>query len=69
MTCYDNIMDVIINFLTDAAKIIFGSAVVGFFIPGIVGNVSATLFLGGILVTITFLFFAAFLSKQKQTRT
>ena len=59
-------MDVIINFLIDAAKIIFGSAVVGFFIPGIVGDISTTLFLGGIFVTITFLLLAASLSKRMQ---
>jgi hypothetical protein len=38
-------MDVIINFLTDAAKIIFGSAVVGFFIPSFGGHISNSIFI------------------------
>lgn len=59
-------MDVIINFLTDAAKIIFGSAVVGFFIPGIAGSISFVLFVGGLFATISMLTFAAILSHKNK---
>ena len=59
-------MAVIIDFLTDAAKIVFGSAVVGFFIPGVSGEVNQQMFIGGIMVTAIFLFLAAVLSEQIQ---
>lgn len=58
-------MDVIINFLTDAAKIIFGSAVVGFFIPSFGGHVSNSIFIGGAGITVLFLAIAVALSRIK----
>lgn len=57
-------MSVIVDFLTDAAKIIFGSAIVGFFIPGISGSVTTTAFFSGIVTTAGFLVFASVLSKN-----
>lgn len=59
-------MAVIIDFLTDAAKIVFGSAVIGFFIPGVTGEVTKTMFAAGSIVTAVFLILAVILSKQVQ---
>ena len=56
-------MEIIVNFLGDASKIIFGSAVVGFFIPGLAGRVTAVTFIAGSLATIFFLWLAVLLSK------
>jgi len=57
-------MNVIVDFLTDSAKIIFGSAVVGFFIPGVSGQITNSIFVSGILTTAVFLGTAVILSKQ-----
>lgn len=57
-------MAVIIDFLTDAAKIVFGSAVVGFFIPGVAGDITRNIFLGGSIATAILLILAVTLSKQ-----
>ncbi|MBI2454222.1 MAG: hypothetical protein HYV54_01440 [Parcubacteria group bacterium] len=59
-------MSVIIDFLTDGAKIVFGSTVVGFFIPGITSEVTKTMFIAGGIVTAVFLILAVILSKQVQ---
>ncbi|MBI2465798.1 MAG: hypothetical protein HYV66_01035 [Candidatus Sungbacteria bacterium] len=59
-------MEVVVDFLTDASKIIFGSAVVGFFIPGLSGEITATMFFGGISATMVFLTLAAILSRKIQ---
>ncbi len=59
-------MGVIIDFLTDGAKIVFGSAVVGFFIPGVPGEITKTMFIAGGIVTAMFLILAMILSKQVQ---
>jgi len=61
-------MEVITDFLTDSAKIVFGSAVIGFFIPGIVGPISSNVFIGGTIATFTLLFFAVALSTIKRTK-
>ena len=61
-------MEIIVNFLGDTAKIIFGSAVVGFFIPGLVGKVTVATFIIGGLATIFFLWLAVLLSKLKKKR-
>ena len=58
-------MDIIIGFLADAAKIIFASAVVGFFVPSFGGNVSNSIFIGGAGITILFLAIAVALSRIK----
>lgn len=61
-------MEVIVNFLTDSAKIVFGSAVIGFFIPGIVGPISLAVFASGAIATIVLLFLAVIISNiSKQT--
>ena len=57
-------MNVIIDFLTDAAKIIFGSAVVGFFVPSISGEIIKAMFFGGATATLVFLVLAAVLSNK-----
>jgi len=57
-------MEIIINFLTDAAKIVFGSAVVGFFIPGLSGKITWVVLLGGVGATAGFLTLAVSLSKR-----
>lgn len=63
----DKIMNIIVDFLKDAAKIVFGSAVVGFFIPGLAdGGVKIGVFFGGIVATVTFLILAVVLSKLKK---
>ena len=59
-------MTVIIDFLTDAAKIVFGSAVIGFFIPGLTSEITKTMLFGGVVVTAVFLVLAVVLSKQMQ---
>ncbi len=41
-------MEVVIDFFGDAAKIVFASAVVGFFIPGFSKEVAGTTLLGGL---------------------
>lgn len=55
-------MEVITDFLTDSAKIVFGSAVIGFFIPGIVGPISPVTFAGGAVATALLLTLAVILS-------
>ncbi|MEK7621977.1 MAG: hypothetical protein AAB415_02245 [Patescibacteria group bacterium] len=63
-------MEIIINFLSDAAKIVFGSAVVGFFIPGLSDKITWAVLLGGVGVTAGFLTAAVSLSKRlKQSKT
>ncbi|OGF49363.1 hypothetical protein A3G55_01690 [Candidatus Giovannonibacteria bacterium RIFCSPLOWO2_12_FULL_44_25] len=57
-------MEVITDFLTDSAKIVFGSAVIGFFIPGIVGPISLTTFAGGAVATTALLTLATLLSTK-----
>jgi len=61
-------MEIIINFLGDSAKIIFGSAVVGFFIPGLAGKVTLVTFVTGSLLTFVFLWLAVVLSRLKKKK-
>lgn len=57
-------MKIIIDFLKDGAKIVFGSVIVGFFIPGLSGNISLATFLGGILATMFCLIAAIVLTNK-----
>lgn len=57
-------MNVLVDFFTDSAKIIFGSAVIGYFIPSISGNVSSPMLISGIAATGMFLGIASLLSKR-----
>ncbi|MEK7560256.1 MAG: hypothetical protein AAB522_03075 [Patescibacteria group bacterium] len=57
-------MKVIVDFLTDSAKIVFGSAIIGFFIPGISGAITIQAFVGGVFTTIVFLTTASLLDKR-----
>ena len=58
-------MQIIVEFLRDAAKIVFGSAIVGFFIPGLAGDVSFRTFVGGVVSTMVLLVLAVILSRRK----
>ena len=61
-------MEVVTDFLTDSAKIVFGSAVIGFFIPGIVGPISLAVFASGAIATNVLLSLAVIISNiSKQT--
>lgn len=60
-------LKVVANFLLDGAKIIFGSLVVGVFVPGASGEIPWTTFLSGIGLTITFLGISAALTKTYKT--
>ena len=63
-------MEIIINFLGDASKIVFGSTVVGFFIPNLSGKITWAVLWGGVGVTVGFLILAVSLSKKlKQSKT
>jgi len=55
------------NFLLDGAKIIFGSLVVGAFVPTATGNISWVTFASGLLVIVVFLLLATNLSKSFKT--
>lgn len=57
-------MKIIIDFLSDSAKIVFGSAVIGFFIPGISGAITTQAFVGGVFTTVVFLTTATLLDKK-----
>lgn len=57
-------MIIIIDFLKDGAKIVFGSAVVGFFIPSITGTITRGVFWGGVVATIFLLGLAIVLAKK-----
>lgn len=48
-------LDKISNYLMDLSKILFGSAVVGFFIPGFSGQVNLSIFVVGLILSTTFL--------------
>jgi len=59
-------MEVIIGFLRDAAKIMFGSVIVAFFVPTLGGQVTWLGFGGGIIATAVCLMLAIILSKKKK---
>lgn len=61
---YPEQFKIIANFLLDGAKIIFGSLVVGAFVPSAAGNISWITFTGGLLAIAVFLSLAANLSKS-----
>jgi len=64
---YSEQIKVIANFLLDGAKIIFGSLVVGAFVPSITGNVSWSTVAFGLIAIAIFLFFAANLPKLSKS--
>lgn len=51
------------NFLSDGAKIIFGSMVIGVFVPGASGEIPWFTFIVGIVLTVSFLVLSIILSK------
>ena len=51
------------NFLSDGAKIIFGSMVIGVFVPSASGAIPWFTFIIGIILTASFLISAIILSK------
>ncbi|MBA3047303.1 hypothetical protein KKC83_01460 [Patescibacteria group bacterium] len=53
-------IEIIANFLNDAAKIVFASIVVGFFVSS---EISLPIFFGGMSVTVVFLIFTIIISK------
>ena len=59
----NNQSSVVSNFLLDSAKIIFGSLVIGVFVPSAGGEVPWLTFVVGILMTVSFLISAIKLSK------
>ena len=61
-------MKIISDFLSDIAKIVFGSAVVGYFLPGFAGEVSFRIFIGGLLSTVLSLVLAVKLSNNNKIR-
>lgn len=54
------------NFLLDGAKIIFGSLVIGVFIPSASGKIPWLTFVAGIILTLSFLIIAIKLSNQNK---
>jgi hypothetical protein len=54
----------ILNFVIDSAKIIFGSLVIGVFVPSISGEISWSTFIIGVIMTLTFLGISLFLSSK-----
>lgn len=54
---------VVSNFLLDSAKIIFGSLVIGVFVPSASGNIPWITLVVGILMTLGFLTLSARLAK------
>jgi len=56
------------DFLLDSSKILFGSLVVGAFLPGTTGPVSWVTFVIGIFLTISFLIVAIILSKPLKNK-
>ncbi len=65
---YSEQVKIISNFLADSAKIIFGSLVVGVFIPSASGEKPWLTFALGILLTITFLSISILLSKPPKQK-
>lgn len=56
-------LKIVSNFLSDGAKIIFGSLVIGVFLPNASGEKPWLTFLLGIVLTVAFLFIAILLTK------
>ena len=55
----DKQSNVVSNFLLDGAKIIFGSLVIGVFVPSASGEVPWVTLVAGILLTLSFLILSA----------
>jgi len=51
------------QYFSDLSKITFGSAVLGFFVPGAVGSITIPIFIGGILATAVCLMFSIILLR------
>lgn len=62
-------LKVIANFLLDGAKIIFGSLVIGVFVPSATGSVPWFTFLFGVLSTAVSLGAAVYLVKTVKEKT
>ena len=58
-------VNLVVGFLSDAAKIIFASLVVGIFVPGTTGEFPWLTFLLGLVITGAFLYSAIYLTKSK----
>lgn len=58
-----NQINLLSQYFSDLSKIIFGSAVLGFFLPGIVGAITIPVFWGGIVATVSCLLFSMNLLK------
>jgi len=56
-------LETVSNFFVDGAKILFGSLVVGVFVPGASGKAPWLTFIIGVGVTVVFLALAAKLAK------
>ena len=54
------------DFFSDLAKIIFGSAIIGFLIPGINGNVNVKDFFTGAILAFAFLIFGIYFLKNHE---
>jgi len=61
-------MRVIVSFLLDGAKILFGSLVVGVFVPSAAGAIPWATFVTGLGLTAAFLAIAVVLSKTPISR-
>ena len=57
-------LKIISNFFLDGAKIIFGSLVVGVFVPGISTETPWHVFIAGITLTLMLLIFSVYLIKK-----
>jgi len=54
------------KFFSDLAKILFGSAVVGFLIPGFSGNVTAFVFITGALSSVGLFLLSVIILKNEE---
>jgi len=61
-------LEVVSDFFLDGAKIIFGSLVVGVFVPGAAGKIPWLICAIGVAVTMLFLTVAAMLAKTASSK-
>lgn len=61
-------LEVVADFFLDGAKIIFGSLVVGVFVPSAAGQIPWLICAVGLAVTVLFLTIAATLSKAASSK-
>lgn len=59
-------LKVVVNFLNDCAKIIFGSLVIGVFLPNAPGKIPWITFITGLITTGVFFFSAFKLAKNQE---